>query len=215
MAKSKINETETTKVVPITKPSGFSLDKFKSKHGGVPANVGTIQPPLPHHPISAAKDFCRLHPDEKKYWSPELCFVSVPIQGQKGNVLHLIDEELAMQCLENGKIIRHRLALASKPYDRFFLAHVPSQNLDNSWNISAVNGAELAKTTWIQLTSQKAEGTESYKTSFARDADAFPDPKWPPQSLDELIGKAFHDNVIVTEDHPSLLRLIGAKQEVS
>jgi hypothetical protein len=224
MAKLKVvNESGKTpdtveaadKAVSITKPSGFDLNKFKSKRGAVMANVGTMQGALPHYSIAGARDFVRLHADEKAYWSDELCFVSVPIVGQKGNLLHLIDEDLALQFLESGKIIRHRLALASKPNDVFFLAHIPSQNLDNSWNLSATNAAEQAKKIWVQLTSRKAEGVESYKVTYARDADAFQDPKWPKLSLEELIETAFIDRIIITPNHPALLRLIGAKQEVS
>jgi hypothetical protein len=169
---------------------------------------------LPHYPIAAAKDFVRLHPDETNYWSDELCFVNVPILGQKGNTLHLIEEELALQFLESGKILRHRLALASKPHDVFFLAHLPSTNLDNSWNISALEAAEQAKRIWVQLTSRKAEGVESYKIGYARDVDAFPDPKWPALSLEELIGTSFTGRLIITPDNPALLRLLGAKQEL-
>ena len=62
----------------------------------------------------------RLHPDEENYWSDELCFVNVPIKGQKRDTLHLIDEELAMRYLPSGAISRCRLALAAKPYDVFF-----------------------------------------------------------------------------------------------
>ena len=54
--------------------------------------------------IAQAKDFVRLHPDEENYWSSELCFVNVPIKGQKRDTLHLIDEDLAMQYLPSGKI---------------------------------------------------------------------------------------------------------------
>ena len=45
----------------------------------------------------------RLHPDEDAYWSPELCFVNVPIKGQKRDTLHLIDEELAHAAISSGK----------------------------------------------------------------------------------------------------------------
>jgi hypothetical protein len=117
-------------VVPIAKPGGFDLNKFKSKRAT--ANVETLQTGLAHHSISDAKDFVRLHPDEENYWSDELCFVSVPIKGQKRNTLHLIEEDLAMQYLPAGSIHRCRLALATKPYDTFFLCHVPSQNLITS-----------------------------------------------------------------------------------
>ena len=79
----------------------------------------TLQSPLPVHNMAAAKDFVRLHPDEENYWSAELCFMDVPIKGQKHNTLHLIDEDLALQFLEAGEIKRFRLALATKPDDVF------------------------------------------------------------------------------------------------
>lgn len=199
----------------IAKPKGSILEKFKSKSAAAPANVAVLPGALPHYPISGSKDFVRLHPDEENFWSPELCFVDVPILGQKRDTLHLIDEDLALQYLESGRIRRFRLALASKPHDVFFLCHVPSQNLDNAWNISATNACEQAKKLWVQVTSRKAEGVESYKITYARDLDCFPDPKWPAQSLDELIETSFIDRMIVTHDNPALLRLIGAKQSVS
>jgi len=67
----------------------------------------------------------------------------------------------------------------------------------------------------VQATSRKEEGVEAYKIDIARDPDAFPAPKWPTQTLDEIIGRTFEGRMIETEDHPGLLRLIGAKQSVS
>jgi hypothetical protein len=201
--------------VPIAKPSGFSLDKFKTKHAAAIANVETLQPALPHHGIAQAKDFVRLHPNEEDYWSPELCFVNVPIKGQKRDTLHLIDEELAMQYLPGGKILRFRLALATKPYDVFFLCHVPTRNADNSWNQTNLEACEQGKTLWVQATSRKEEGVEGYKIDFAREQDAFPDPKWPPQSRNELIERTFAGRMVDTAEHPALLRLIGAKQSLT
>jgi hypothetical protein len=199
----------------VAKPSGFRLDKFKSKKAATVANVETLQGALPHHSISQAKDFVRLHPDEENYWSSELCFVNVPILGMKRDTLHLIDEDLALQYLASGKILRFRLALATKPHDIFFLCHLPSQNGDNSWNMSNLSACEQAKSLWVQVTSRKAEGVESYKIDFARDNDAFPSPAWPKQSLEDLIGTTFTGRTIDREDHPALLRLIGARQDVS
>src|SRR5262249_15194275 len=179
------------------------------------ANVETLQTALPHYTISQAKDFVRLHPDETKYWSPELCFVNVPIKGQKNNTLHLIEEELAMRFLPAARILRFRLALATKPNDVFFLCHVPTRNLDNSFNASNLQACEQAKTLWVLVTSRKEEGVDAYKIDVSRDADAFPEPKWPSQTLNELIYATFAGRMIVTEDHPGLLRLIGKKQIVS
>jgi hypothetical protein len=198
----------------IAKPSGFSLDSFKSKRGAALANVETLLPGLPHHNMAAAKDFVRLHHDEQNYWSEELCFVSVPIEGQKKDTLHLIVEDLAMQYLPSARILRHRLALASKPYDKFFLCYVPSQNLDNKWNETNLRACREATKFWAQSTSRSQEAQEGYVTTFARDADAFPDPKWPSQSLAALIENAFTGKIIASAEDPALLRLIGASQRI-
>jgi hypothetical protein len=201
--------------ISIAKRSAFDLNKFKSKRAPAVASVETLQAALPHHNIAQAKDFVRLHPDEDNYWSPELCFVAVPVKGEKRETLHLINEELAMRYLPSARILRFRLALATKPNDAFFLCHVPTRNTDNSWNASNLQGCEQAKTLWTQATSRKDEGVDGYKIDFAKDPDAFPEPNWPTQSLAELIGVTFAGRIIETEDHPGLLRLIGARQSRS
>ena len=151
-----------------------------------------------------------MNPSED-YWSPELCFVNVPIKGQKRETMHLIDEDLAKQYLPSGKILRFRLALATKPFDIFFLCVIPTRNEDNSYNASALRAIEQAKTMWVRATSRREEGVDAYLIELSHDADAFPDPKWPSQSLEELIERTFPGRWIETEDHPGLLRLIGAR----
>jgi hypothetical protein len=210
---AKLKIVSDTEAMPIKKPE-FALDAFRS---GQPtsAGVGTLLDALPHHKIADAKDYCRLHPDEPAYWSPELCFCSVPIKGTKRDQLHLITEQLAMRFLPSQRVLRFRLALATKPNDVFFLCHVPTQNVDNSWNFSSLQACELARTRWVEATSRKAEGVEAYRTRFAQNEDAFPAPRWPKQTLNELIYASFTGRMVTVEDHPALLRLIGAKQTVS
>jgi hypothetical protein len=199
----------------IPKPGKSKLDLCKSTLDPNISGVETLLTALPHHRIADANDWVRLHPDEPSYWSSEYCFVSVPIKGQMGNMLHLIFEHLATRHLESKKIQRFRLALATKPHDVFFLCHVPTRNLDNSWNDTSVKACLQAKTKWTQATSQKAENKESYKINFTRDPDAFPEPNWPKQSLEELIDVTFAGCIIDSEDHPGLLRLVGAKPSLS
>jgi hypothetical protein len=76
-------------------------------------------------------------------------------------------------------------------------------------------GLPNGQDTVVQATSRKEEGIEGYKIDRARDADAFSEPKWPTQTLDELIEKTFVGRLIDCDDHPALLRLIGAKQPIS
>jgi hypothetical protein len=200
---------------PIAKPAAFDVDKFKSETPDTIANVETLLTALPHYSIAQAKDFVRLHPDEDNYWSKELCFVSVPIKGARKDSLHLIVEKLAMTYLPSARVLRFRLALAAKPDGSFFLCHIPTRNLDNSWNATNVEACEQAKWLWTQATSRREEGVDSYDVKSSRDVDAFTEPKWPTQSLNELIGATFANRIIETPDHPGLLRLIGAKQKVS
>lgn len=213
--KLKIVHPDTEPAEPIPQPGKFSLSKFKSTQVASEAGVETLLGALPHYSIKEAQDFVRLHPNEDEYWSPELCFVSVPIKGQKGDTLHLIDENLAKKYLPSARVQRFRLALATKPNDVFFLCHVPSQALDNSWNASNLQACEQAKTEWTQATSQKAEGIESYKVSKTYHEDPFPAPQWPTQSLETLIEVTFTGRMIEAATHPALLRLIGAKSSAS
>src|SRR5262249_25411428 len=192
--------SEKTNVVSIAKPDGFDLNKFRSKRVAAVQNTETLYTGLSIHSISQAKDFVRLHPDEDAYWSPELCFVHVPVKGQKRETLHLIDEDIAMEYLPSGRIKRCRLALASKPPDVFFLCSVPSQNLDNDWNSTNALAVDKAKVLWTLVSSRREEGIDGYKIDFARDADCFPDPKWPEQSLAEIINASFKDRMIDRND---------------
>jgi hypothetical protein len=215
MANNKKPKTAgNEKVVPlkIVKPANF-LDKFRSRKTPTIGGVATLLTALPHHRISDANDFIRLCPDEN-YWSPELCFISVPILGEKRDMLHLIEEEIAVQFLAAKKIKRFQLALAAKPYDVFFLAEIPTTNLDNPWNATTLKACEAAKVGWVQISSRKAEGVEAYKIDQAQHEDAFPLPRWPDRTLEELIEVTFRGRTIETEDHPALLRMIGARQNL-
>ena len=124
--KLKVVHPDTEPMEPISKPGKFCLDKFRSTQAASAAGVETLLTALPHHSIAQAKDFVRLHADEDEYWSPELCFVNVPIKGQKRDTLHLIDEGLAQQHLPSARVQRFRLALATKPFDVFFLWQKPA-----------------------------------------------------------------------------------------
>jgi hypothetical protein len=177
----------------IVKPTAGFMEKFRSKRSPTIAGVETVLTPLPTLRLGEVRDFFRLHPDEENYWSPELCFVSVPIKGVKKNVLHLIDEEIAVEHLAAGRILRRRLVLASKPHDVFFFCDVPTQNLDNSWNATALEACERAKTSWMKVSSRKAEGVEEYKIDTTRDADVFPPTQWPKRTFDELHEVSFRN----------------------
>ena len=67
----------------------------------------------------------------------------------------------------------------------------------------------------IMLDQFTKTGVEGYKIEFARDQEAFPATKWPSRSLDELLEVTFREANIDHDRHPGLLRLIGAKQDLT
>jgi hypothetical protein len=200
---------------PISIPKPSKLDKCRSTHDPQIAGVETLLTKLPHHRLSDTNDWARLHPNEAEYWSTEYCFVRVPIKGQKRDLTHLIFQEIAERHLPSKRILRFRLALATKPHDVFFLCHVPSRNLDNTWNETNLAACLQAKTHWVQATSRQGENAEGYQISYARNQEAFPEPSWPKQILVELVDVTFTGSMIDCDDHPALLRLIGEKQSLT
>jgi hypothetical protein len=209
-------EPEAEEPVSIQKPpEEFSLERFKSKRTAAIANVETLHEGLPCLRMPEAKDFVRLHPDVENYWSDELCFVNVPVKGQKHDTVHLIDDDLAALYVPSGRLMHYRLVLATKPFDVFFLCQVPTRNLDNSWNSTYLEACEQARTLWTQLSSRYKEGVEGYTRDFSRDPDAYPQPKWPTELLGKLILRTYTGRAILADDHPGLLRIIGAKPKLT
>ena len=156
--------------------------------------------------MAAAKDFVRLHPDEASYWSDELCFVNVPVKGQKHNTLHLIDEDLALQFLEAGEIQRFRLALATKPGDVFFLCAGPdAEHRQQLEQCQTWKGAKRPRRFGPRRPAARAKASKATRSPSPRTRTASPEPNWPTQSLGELIVRAFAGRMIETEDHPALV----------
>jgi hypothetical protein len=193
----------------IEKPKKFDLSKYESRKPADVSGVTTMQATLPCHSIAQAKDFVRMHPSDD-YWSNELCFVNVPTPGMR-DTKHLIIEDLAGAHLPAATIERKRLVLAAKPGDVFFLCEVPTRNLDNKYNADNVAACERARRLWVKVASLRDQGLDGYETKLAADPDAFPEPRWPRQTLFELIEATFGPRVIDEPTHPGLLRLIGAK----
>jgi hypothetical protein len=198
----------------VVKPS-FS-ERFKSKNAPTISGVQTLQTALPVLKIGEVDDWTMLHPSEDEYWTAEMCFVHVPIHGNnKKTLLHVIDDDLAVQYLPAKKIKRHRLALACKPNNVFFWCIVPSRNLDNTYNANALEACYKAQTHWVQALSLQSTGKEGYEIKFAQSQDAFVDTTWPLASKDELLEVTFKETNIDYDKHAGLLRLIGAKQDLT
>jgi hypothetical protein len=75
----------------------------------------------------------------------------------------------------------------------------------NEWHRSAMEAAQLAMGGWVRIVANMSLG--GYDV-FQATGD-LPEPKWPEQSLKELLRIAFKDRFITMLDHPVLQRLRG------
>jgi hypothetical protein len=192
------------------------LARFRTRDAETPT-IQTLLTALPHFKISDAGDWVRLHPNEETHWSEEYFFINVPVQGQSKDTLHLIDAGLAK--LIPGRVQAFRLALASKPGDVFFLAHVPTRNLDNEWNKTSLKACAKAKTQWVMVSSQRAAGKEGYRIDNPDiepgDPPPFPEPNWPQETLEELVDRTFEGRMIFERTDPAWIRLVAGRQKIS
>jgi hypothetical protein len=222
LSKFKVELTGTTanvevppaELTPVEKPDDATaaLSKFKSKPSGKPSATVKMDK-LDIRRLSESKDYVRLSPLDQ-HWSDEMCFTSVPVDGAEP-VLHLIIEGLADTYLSDKDIERFRVALASGAVPgSWFLCKVPSQNLTNSFNLTALDGCNEAKHKWLKAVSlKKSKGIDRYSIKHAEDQDFAPAPDFASMpNVYEILFARFDGLRIEVPDSPALLRLRGKKQ---
>ena len=197
----------------IVKPS-FS-EKFKSKNAPTISGVQTLLTALPIIKIGDVDDWTRLHPSEDDYWSCEMCFVRC--RSRAPSATCCTSSMTTSRCSTCQP--RRSSGIGWRwPASRTmcsFSASCRAKTSTTAWNADALKACHLAQTHWVQAMSRRSEGAEGYEIKFAQDQDAFPEPKWPTRSLDELLEVTFKDANIDHDRHPGLLRLIGAKQDLT
>jgi hypothetical protein len=75
----------------------------------------------------------------------------------------------------------------------------------NSWNDSAQQAAEMAKTKWVRVNANMALG--AYDISVPR--GDLPEPEWPDLTFERILELAFRDRFIDAVTHPVLKQLRG------
>jgi hypothetical protein len=201
----------------IPKPEAFDLDEFKSTHSDGMPGVDIKPAALDILRVSDVGDYFRVSPDEDKHWSHPLCFVTVPVEGIHGGILHLVTQRLADQFLKLKQIKRMRLVLATKPETgSFFLVQCPCVNMDNQYNQTAADGLVECKTTWMMASTLRDNKTGNGRYHFepATEKDFVDEPVWLAQTVNELVLITFEGRIIRAADDPALLRLRGMRQRI-
>src|SRR5215813_677028 len=120
-----------------------------------------------------------------------------PNPSKPGPRLVQPDEDIAIKKSEEFSLERFRSKRdPSIGGVETLLTALPTQNLDNAWNFTNVTACETAIHSWVKATSRRAENVDGYLINHAQSPKAFPEPKWPKQSLNELIKVTFAGRMI-------------------
>lgn len=181
--KPPIKLVETPEVPRLTQDFGSLLpDSTKS-------SVPEVKKPDP-------QAFIRVHPT----WNLP-CYI---FEDTTNQLTYLVSLHLN----ERYSDILHKKILypAITRYQILFFWSVNMGRRYNTWNRSAMEAVQLAKTTWIRVSPDNTSRT--YKTYLAE--GEIQEPQFPSEKeLGDLLLTAFQDRIIMDEDHPSLRRIRG------
>ena len=106
--------------------------------------------------------------------------------------------------LAKPKIIR--LAVDNAGTTRLIAEPIPGPDGRlNSWHESMIRAIQAAEETWVRIESNP--DASQYVVILAK--DDLGTPKWPKQTMDDLVLDCFKDRIIQSEDHPLIRRLEG------
>jgi hypothetical protein len=109
---------------------------------------------------------------------------------------------------EDLKPVLLQLAITRKGMLFIWPLTIPSDEnpLGRSWHESARKAAEIAKSHWIRILSDK--GLSGYRVRQAE--GHLSEPEWPAdKSFNDLLTIGFADRIIMSEDHPVVRALRG------
>ena len=75
----------------------------------------------------------------------------------------------------------------------------------NLWHTSLKYGVERGETTWVRIQANMSAG----QYEIIESANDLGEPKWPNQSMEELINDAFSGRIIDSADHPFIRQIQG------
>jgi hypothetical protein len=120
--------------------------------------------------------------------------------------IYLLSPEVAGMFPDLAKPVRLYLYVTRNGAMGLWPVKLPvEEGKTNPWNESAAEGAEIAMSQWVRLTSNRDMGC--YDIIVAEGLAV--EPKWPEYSMAELVNKAFAQRYVNSLDHPLVKELSG------
>jgi len=148
-------------------------------------------------------EFFRCHPDGAMSLA-----VTIYVDHNDQDDIYFVAPAMRGMLAEELKPVLLQLAITRKGVLFIWPLTIPSEEnpLGRSWHESARKAAEIAKTKWIRIISDKA--LNGYRVRQAE--GQLSEPEWPTdKSFSDLLTIAFADRIITSEDHPVVRALRG------
>lgn len=177
-------------------PNKFDLAQFRIPQEGF--SDGLVEKIITTVKVSKPPrdEFFRVHPE----YRAEVGL----IECSHANESYLVVGELC-EALLNEPMFSPRLLVAAITKSGNPFLWPLRQNMDNDWNRSAKEAAEIGQSNWIRVTSNRRIG--SYEVSAAR--APYGDPIWPDMQFEKLVEIAFRGRIVDSMEHPILRELRG------
>ena len=147
------------------------------------------------------QNFVRVHPEVS--WRLQTAVLELKEERE----IYLVDPSLWDELV--GEISPMILYTAIDRQGVLFLwpVRLPGEDgrIDN-WSRSALEAADKAMNRWVRVSANMSLG--AYEIFEA--AAELPEPEWPEENFQEILGIAFRDRFIREPDHPVLRQLRGA-----
>lgn len=156
-------------------------------------DIGKIQVRSP-----GKMDFFRVHPSDE--YSAQFLILENPREKKTYLVSAALEDAL------QGDAFRAMVALCANQHGEKFLfvAKLPSYG-GESYATTRLEAMDLARTEWVRLRNTPMQkGYEIVKAT-----SSFPEPNWPAETFECLLGQAFENRVVNSSDHPMVKKLLG------
>jgi hypothetical protein len=193
-AQESEKESASTKINPFD-PSHLRLSQNFNATFGVKKRLTIIQVRKP-----GKQDFIRVHPE------PDYFLQTALLEFKDEGEVYLVDPPLWPDL--SGELIPKVICLTINRQGVIRLRPIRLPDEDgklDDWNQSALEAADIAKKSWVRVSSNRGAGM--YETFEAK--GDFAEPEWPALPFSGILEIAFRGKYIKDWDHPALRRLRG------
>jgi hypothetical protein len=183
----------------------LKLSSLRSK-SSVLKGVWTDPSRVPIYSRPDVNTWVRVRPGEEYTDIIDLLVATNASNSKDRNPLYVVTDDVRPELERFLK--PHRVMVGITYHDKVQFLWVRAISTgSNSWTDSVMSAMDEALTDWVSLETDHA--LDEYKRHHAPHSKEWGDPKWPDQTLEDVVNLAFRDRIIDSLDHTVAKRLLG------